>query len=57
MDALDSLVDSRTGVPNDPKMARLVIAAKYALAHKVLFWSARSCTSLLWASRPRSSWK
>merc|ERR1719487_2426612 len=22
------------GVPNDPKMARLVIAAKYALAHK-----------------------
>ena len=34
MDTLDSLVDSRTGVPNDPKMARLVIAAKYALAHK-----------------------
>ena len=34
MDTLDSLVDSRTGVPNDPKMARLVMAAKYVLAHK-----------------------
>ena len=34
MDTLDSLVDSRTGVPKDPKMARLVMAAKYVLAHK-----------------------